>query len=55
MSDYNNYNFTIKADDLLQVLRDSAAHGYSSFVVINGMYYNLDLGDVERKAPEDFF
>lgn len=54
MSDYNQFNFTIKESDLLRVLRDAAAHGCQPLVLINGMYYNLDLDPVEISA-EDLF
>ena len=50
MSDYNKYDFTIREADLLRVLHDAARHGCKPLVLINGMYYNLDL-DLAQSAP----
>ena len=58
MSDYNQFNFTIKEKDLLRVLKDAAAHGYQPLVLINGMYYNLDLelsSAASANLPEEVF
>ena len=46
MSDYNQYNFTIKEKNLLQFLKDAAALGCEPLVVVNGMYYNLELENI---------
>lgn len=43
MSDYSRYNFTIKEADLLRVLREADADGYKPLIIINGMYYDLEL------------
>lgn len=45
MSDYNQYNFTIKEADLLRVLHDAARAGCRASVVINGMFYDVELDD----------
>ena len=49
MPDYNNYDFTIKEADLLRVLRDAASHGCRPSVVINGMFYDVELDDQDDK------
>lgn len=55
MSDYNQYDFTIKEEDLLRVLHDAAAHGCQPLVVINGMFYNLKLEQTPSATSEDLF
>lgn len=55
MSDYNQYDFTIKEEDLLRVLHDAAAHGCQPLVVINGMFYNLKLEQTSSAVTEDLF
>lgn len=53
MSDYNNYDFTIKEADLLRVLHDAAAHGCQPLVIINGMFYNLELEQTASASSAD--
>lgn len=55
MSDYNQFDFTIKEEDLLRVLHDAAAHGFQPLVVINGMYYNLKLKNITSATSEELF
>lgn len=57
MSDYNQYDFTIREEDLLRVLKDAAAHGYEPMVIINGMYYNVKLKNIPSATlgGEDLF
>ena len=46
MGDYKLFPaeaWTIKEKDLIRVLHDAANHGYKPLVMINGMYYNLEL------------
>ena len=50
MSDYNLYNFTIKEQDLIRVLHEAAKHGCKPLVLINGMYYNLELEQEEANT-----
>lgn len=44
MQDFTRYNYTIKEADLLRVLRDATAHGYNPTVIINGEFYDVELG-----------
>ena len=53
MSDYNLYDFTIREADLLRVLKDAAAHGCKPMVIINGMYYNLELDNIHSAPSAD--
>lgn len=43
MDSYMKYDHTIKEEDLLRVLRDAAAHGYTPTVIINGEFYDVEL------------
>lgn len=43
MQDFRRYDYTIREADLLRVLRDAAAHGYKSTVIINGEFYDVEL------------
>ena len=53
MSDYNRYDFTIREADLLRVLKDAAAHGCKPMVIINGMFYNLELDNIPSAPSAD--
>lgn len=57
MSDYNLFpgQFKIKAGALLKVLQEAADGGYSFYVVINGMHYDIDMGEIPHKKPDDIF
>ena len=44
MQDFNRYNYTIKESDLLRVLKDAAAHGCKPTIIINGEFYDVELG-----------
>lgn len=43
MQDFRRYDYTIREADLLRVLRDAAAHGYTPTVIINGEFYDVKL------------
>ena len=43
MQDFQRYDYTIREDDILRVLRDAAAHGYTPTVIINGEFYDVEL------------
>lgn len=43
MQGFQRYDYTIREADLLRVLRDAAAHGYTPTVIINGEFYNVKL------------
>ena len=53
MSDYNNYDFTVKEKDIITVLKDAAAFGCVPMLYINGMYYNIELDGVTVPDPRD--
>lgn len=53
VSDYNLYDFTIREADLLRVLKDAAAHGCKPMVIINGMFYNLELDKIPSAPSAD--
>lgn len=57
MDSYMKYDHTIKEENLLQVLRDAASHGYMSWVVINGEYYTvkLDSEKILSAVPDELF
>lgn len=49
MSDYNMYDFTIKETDLIATLHKAAECGCKPLVIINGMYYNIELKESDSK------
>ena len=53
MSDYNLFNFTLREADVLRVLRDAATNGYRPLIMINGMFYNVELDNVLPATPGD--
>ena len=53
MSDYNNYNFTIRGTDLLRVLQDAASHGCQPLIIINGEFYNVELENAPSAVQDD--
>lgn len=55
MSDYNMYNFTLEEADLLRVLKQAAVDGCKPCVIINGMYYDINLNlDGYKPTEVDF-
>ena len=44
MQDFRRYDYTISEGDLLRVLRDASAHGCKPTVIINGEFYDVELG-----------
>ena len=57
MDSYMKYDHTIKEENLLQVLREAASHGYMSWVVINGEYYTVKLNPqkIPSVDPDELF
>lgn len=53
MSDYNSFDFTVKGADILRILKDAAAAGVVPMLYINGMYYNVQLDDIQPTAPRN--
>lgn len=55
MQDFRRYDYTIREADLLRVLRDAAAHGYTPTVIINGEFYDvkLDAESIPSAASAD--
>ena len=53
MSDYNLYDFTIHEADILRVLKDAAAHGCKPMIIINGMFYNLEMENIPSAPSVD--
>lgn len=55
MSDYNRYSFTVKEEDILRVLHDAASAGVQPMLYINGMFYTVELKNVQAPDPADLF
>lgn len=50
MTDYNMYDFTVKEKDLIRVLHLAKNSGNDPLLLINGMYYDLEL---EQEAEHE--
>ena len=52
MSDYNLYSFTLKEADILRVLREAVSLGLHPRIIINGMFYDIQMegGESNGKA-----
>lgn len=49
MQDFSRYSYTIQIDDLKETVMKAIEGGYSVSVVINGEYYDVDPGSVEKE------
>ena len=48
MQDYFDYNFTVNINDVIKLIQSAADNGYPALLYINGMYYNIDLGEKKQ-------
>lgn len=47
MSEYNDYNMTIDEDRLLDAIREAKKYGLEPLVMINGLYYTINMKEKE--------
>lgn len=43
MSDYNNFDMCIDEDRLLDAIREAKKYGLEPLVMINGLYYTINM------------
>lgn len=49
MQDYYDYNFSVSIEDVKQVLIDTIKSGLKPLLYINGMYYDVIMGDNDNE------
>lgn len=51
MSDYNNFDMSINEDRLLDAIREAKKYGLEPLVMINGLYYTINMKE-EKEAEK---
>lgn len=48
MQDFRTYDYSIKLENLLQVLQDAIKKGFTPQIVINGEYYDIKTDNTTK-------
>ena len=49
MSDYNDYKMSIDENRLLDAIREAKKYGLEPLVMINGLYYTINMKEKEAE------
>lgn len=53
MQNFERYNFTLRENDIVRVMKDAQKNGYSPLVIINGEYYNVEFESEDKTDEKD--
>lgn len=54
MQDFRTYNYTLDFNEILTQIAEAHAGGYSTLIVINGEYYDIDPATIPEAKTRDF-